>query len=136
MSSKGLGKYTYFSQDEIKDYLDEIKKLILSDRYFISVRDENDAFIDKYRIDTDKEKEILLNLQYIDFCYAVDNKKPEYSYEKLYVFCKEYELDNWGDLELANIYIKTNLTQTKSGSDLIIVISFHELNKPITYLFR
>ena len=137
MSENNLenGKLTNFSIDDIKNYLAELKKLILNDRYYISPRDENDAFIYEYRVDSDKEKEILLNLQYTDFCYAAPNYKKEFAHEILYIFCKEYELDHWGSFEKVCIYIKTNLTQTRNGSDTMIIISFHRLNKPIKHLF-
>jgi len=135
-NNQETGKFIDFTIDDIKDYLAELKKLILSNRYIISKREENDAFAYEYRINTDKEKEILLNLQYTDFCYAAANYKPEYAHEKLYVFCKEYELDHWGTSEVVEIYIKTNFTQTRSGRDFMIVISFHKLNNPIKYLFR
>lgn len=130
------GKYFDFTEDNIKQYLDLIKKLILCGQYIISKRDENDAFVFEYRIDTAKEKEILLNLHYKDFCYAAANYKPEYAHERLYVFCKEYELDHWGNSEEVLIYIKTNITQSRSGNDYMIIISFHKLNNPIKYLFR
>lgn len=135
-NSQESGKCTDFTQNDIKDYLDQLKKLILSNRYTVSNRVENNDFAYEYRIDTDKEKEILLNLHYSDFCYTAANKKLEYAHERLYVFCKEYELDNWGTLEMVEIYIKTNLTQTRSRNDIVVVISFHRLKKPIKYLFR
>lgn len=135
-SNQELGKYVDFTEDQIKEYLEQLKKLILSGQYIISRREENDAFAYEYRVDTAKEKEILLNLQYSDFCYAADNYKPEYAHERLYVFCKEYELDHWGNSEVVKIYIKTNLTQTRTCNDCVIVISFHKLNNPIKYLFR
>lgn len=134
-NSQESGKYTKFEKREIRDYLDELKKLVQSNRYTISRREENDDFAYQYRIDSNKAKEILLNLHYNDFCYAVANVKPAYAHERLYVFCKKYELDNWGNLEIVEIYIKTNITLTRSGNDFIIVISFHKLNQPIKYLF-
>lgn len=130
------GKYLDYSIEEIKEYLEELKRLISNNQYTISRRDENDAFAFEYRIDSAKGIEILLNLQYCDFCYAATNYKPEYAHERLFVFCKEYELDHWGNYEMVEIYIKTNLTQMKNGNDYIIVISFHKLNNPIKYLFR
>ena len=136
MSSK---KYTDFTTEHIKKYLDELRKLILAGKYSISKnenRQENLDFIETYKIDTKKEKEILLSLQYEDFCYAVDNEKEAYSHERLYIFCKGYELDNWGSTECVEIYIKTNMLQTNRGDDFLVVVSFHKRNKPIKFLFR
>ncbi|WP_231169716.1 hypothetical protein [Clostridium botulinum] len=132
-------KYVDFTPDEIKEYLDNFRRIILEGKYIISKnenRKENIDFIEDYKIDSKKEKEILLGIQYDDFCYAVDNYKKEFSHEKLYIFCKKYKLDNWGSLELVDIYIKTNITQTRKGDYVIIVISFHKRNKPIKYLFK
>jgi len=129
------GKIIDFSADDIKEYLDEVKNLISKNKYHLSVRDENENFTDEYRLNGAKIKEIILNLHYKDFCYAAVNRKPEFAHERLYVFCKEYELDHWGEFENVLIYIKTNLTQLKNGEDFMILISFHELKQPISYLF-
>ncbi len=132
-------KYKDLTPGDIKRYLDKFRKSILEGKYIISKnqnRQENIDFIEDYKIDMKKEKEILLGIQYDDFCYAVDNKKEEFAHEKLYIFCKSHELDYWGDLESVHIYIKINMTQTRRGDDFIIVVSFHKRNKPIEYLFR
>lgn len=43
------------------------------------------------------KKKILLDLRIEDFCEAVQNEKPEYSHEILYVFGKEvYLLPRFG----------------------------------------
>ncbi|MBV1820526.1 hypothetical protein L0P54_10145 [Anaerosalibacter bizertensis] len=83
-----------------------------------------------------KEKEILLGIQYDDFCYAVDNDNEEFSHEILYIFCKCQELDYWGTLENVDIYIKINMTQIRNGDDFVFIVSFHKRNKPIEYLFK
>jgi len=132
-------KYVDFTPEEIKKYLDDLRRLVLDGMYVISKnenRQENNDFIEEYKIDSKKEKEILLSLQFDDFCYAVDNEKEEFAHERLYIFCKEYELDNWGTLECVEIYIKTNMTKTRRGEEYMIVVSFHKRNKPITYLFK
>jgi hypothetical protein len=132
-------KHIDFTEKQIKDYLVEFKKVVLSGKYTISVTDnrtENKEFIEDYNIDSNKEKEILLSLEYLDFCYVVDNIKPEYAHEKLYVFCVSRELANFGELETVDIYIKTNLMKTRKGNDFAVVISFHKLNKKISYLFK
>ncbi|MCE0554903.1 hypothetical protein LQK80_33105 [Bacillus thuringiensis] len=79
-------------------------------------------------------KEILLNIGVRDFCYAVDNKNPNFAHEKLYIFCPQYELDNWGQKKSVDIYIKMNLIENKNRNKYMIVVSFHKRNKPVTYL--
>lgn len=128
-----------FSPEDIKVYLKELKNLVLENKYTISRnnnREENKKFIEDYRIDSRKEKEILMNLEYADFCYAVNNKNPKFAHEVLYIFNKEYDLDMWGELVSVDIYIKMNKTQTRSGEDIMIIVSFHEQNMPIKYLFK
>lgn len=111
MSPKKHNPQTFFSftPNEIKGYLEEFKKCVHQGDYSISLnenRQENIGFIEDYKIDTKKEKEILLGLQFDDFCYAVENDNIEFAHEVLYIFCKQHELDYWGTLETVDIYIK------------------------------
>lgn len=132
-------KYTNFSSEDIKEYLVKLKKAVLDGKYTISInmnRQENKEFIEDYKITSNKEKEILLGIEFDDFCYSVDNDNEEYAHEVLYIFCKRQKLDHWGSLEPVDIYIKINMTRTKGGDDFIIVVSFHKRNKPIEYLFK
>lgn len=134
-----IKKLLDFKPEDIKAYLKELKNLVLENKYTISRnsnREENKKFIEDYKINARKEKEILMSLEYDDFCYAVNNKNPKFSHEILYIFNKEYELDKWGELVSVDIYIKMNKIQTKSSEDIIIIVSFHERNKPIRYLFK
>ena len=132
-------KYTDLTPDDIKAYLSKFRKFILDGKYSIAQnenRQENIDFIEDYKIDTKKEKEILLGIQYDDFCYVVDNDNEEFSHEILYIFCKCQELDYWGTLENVDIYIKINMTQIRNGDDFVFIVSFHIRNKPIEYLFK
>lgn len=132
-------KYTDLTPDDIKAYLSKFRKFILGGKYSIAQnenRQENIDFIEDYKIDTKKEKEILLGIQYDDFCYAVDNDNEEFSHEILYIFCKCQELDYWGTLENVDIYIKINMTQIRNGDDFVFIVSFNKRNKPIEYLFK
>ncbi len=132
-------KYTDLTPDDIKAYLSKFRKFILDGKYSIAQnenRQENIDFIEDYKIDTKKEKEILLGIQYDDFCYAVDNDNEEFSHEILYIFCKCQELDYWGTLENVDIYIKINMTQIRNGDDFVFIVSFNKRNKPIEYLFK
>lgn len=141
MSSKKQNpqKFINFTPDEIKEYLDKFKKCVLEGRYSISQnenRQENIYFIEDYKIDTKKEHEILLGLQFDDFCYAVENDNIDFAHEVLYIFCKQHELDFWGTLETVDIYIKVNMIETRRGDLFSVVVSFHKRNFEVTYLFR
>ena len=109
-------KYTKFTIYEIEQYLSNIKKLIGERKYTISVTDkrkENKEFIYQYNINSKKEMEMLKRIEYPDFCYAVDNKKEEYKDEKLYIFCRCFGLDCWGEKEEVEVYFKFNVAQIK-----------------------
>lgn len=141
MSSKKQNpqKFFNFTPDEIKAYLDKFRKCVLEGRYSISQnenRQENIDFIEDYKIDTKKEHEILLGLQFDDFCYAVENDNIDFAHEVLYIFCTQHELDFWGTLETVDIYIKVNMIETRRGDLFSVVVSFHKRNFEITYLFR
>lgn len=141
MSSKktDFQKLVNFKPEDIKDYLNRFRKCVLEGRYSISLnenRQENIEFIEDYKISTKKEREILLGLQFDDFCYAVENDNVRFAHEVLYVFCKQHELDFWGTLENVDIYIKVNMIETRKGDPFSIVVSFHKKNFEITYLFR
>jgi hypothetical protein len=128
-----------FTPNQIKEYLDKFRKCILEGRYSISRnnnRKENIEFIEDYKINTKKEQEILIGIQFDDFCYAVENDNPDYPDEILYIFCKQRELDFWGTLETVEIYIKVNMIKTRSGDLFSVVVSFHKRNYKIKYLFR
>ncbi len=137
-----MAKLVNFRKEEIIEYLEKYKSLILNDKYKVAIdpgrREENYKFIEDYKITTKKEKEILLSLEYTDFCYAVNNTNPGYEYEVLYVFnrpCKLYK-NGENNCETIDIYIKTNIIETKQGRGYLIVISFHKRNKDIDYLFK
>ena len=141
MSSKKQNpqKFFNFTPDKIKEYLDEFRKCVLEGRYSISQnekRQENIDFIEDYKINTKKEHEILLGLQFDDFCYAVENDNIDFAHEVLYIFCKQHELDFWGTLETVDVYIKVNMIETRSGDLFSVIVSFHKRNFEITYLFR
>lgn len=141
MSSKKQApeKLYEYTSDDIKEYLDKFRKCILEERYSISMnknRGENIDFIEDYKINTEKEREILLGLQFDDFCYATPNDNEKYAHEVLYIFCKQHDLDFWGTLETVDIYIKVNMTETRMGDLVSFIVSFHKRNFEISYLFR
>lgn len=128
-----------FTPDQIKEYFDKFRKCILEARYSISRNNnwqENIDFIEDYKINTKKEQEVLIGLQFDDFFYAVENDNPDFPDEVLYIFREQHELDSWGTLETVEIYIKVNMIKTRSGDLFSVVVSFHKRNYKIKYLFR
>ena len=128
-----------YTKQEIDEILDKVKNCVYNNRYTISLnenRQENIDFINEYNIYSNKQKKILLQLKVEDFCHSLQNTKPGYEYEVLYVFVPQVNLFNAeGVEEKVDIYIKINIIDMSNGSRTI-VISFHKRNKEITYLFR
>lgn len=123
----------------IKNKLEKIKNCIRSGRYKIALnenRQENEDFMEKYNIDSEyKKREILLSLEIEDFCYSCNNTNIGYEYEKLYIFSKAILLQDINDIYCdVDVYFKFNIIE--SGMDMVIVISFHKLNKPIYHPFK
>jgi len=128
-----------YTKQEIDEILDKVKNCVYNNRYTISLnenRQENIDFINEYNIYSNKQKKILLQLKVEDFCHSLQNTKPGYEYEVLYVFVPQVNLFNAeGVKEKVDIYIKINIIDMSNGSRTI-VISFHKRNKAINYLFR
>ncbi len=128
-----------YTRKGIEEVLDKIKKCVASGKYTISLnerRRENIDFINEYNIRTDKQKSILMQIKVEDFCHTLQNTKPGYEYEVLYVFVPQIELYNAdGEEETVDIYTKFNVIDLPAGNRTV-VISFHRRNKPIDYLFR
>lgn len=129
-------KHLDHTKEEIEEYLQNFKKCISSNRYNIETNqkiEENRNFLLEYRINSRIAKKMLLSLKVEDFCYSVDNyKNPE---ERLYVFCKDFLLSNWGDLKRVFVYIKIFIVNDYEN-DYSLVISFHEPIKKISWLFK
>lgn len=128
-----------YTKEEIYVILQKIKDCINDNHYTISQnnnRIENIQFINDYRLDSKKQKIILLNIKVTDFCHSLKNKNPGFEHENLYVFCPQRTLFNvFGEKEFVDIYTKINIIEY-GDNKRIIVVSFHKRNKPINYLFR
>ena len=129
-----------YTREEVQDILNKIKDCINDNQYIISQnqnRAENVQFINEYRLDEKKRKEILLSIEVDDFCHSLNNINPGYEHEVLYVFCPQRNLfDIFGEEEFVDIYTKFNIIEYKIDKKRVVTISFHKRNKPIDYLFR
>lgn len=129
-----------YTREEVEVILNRIKNCINDNQYIISQnqnRAENVQFINEYRLDDKKKKEILLGIEVDDFCHSLNNINPGYEHEVLYVFCPQRNLfDIFGEEEFVDIYTKFNIIEYKIDKRRVVTISFHKRNKPIDYLFR
>lgn len=130
--SKDTSKYTNHTKEEIEEYLKAIKKSINADNFIVCTTEKNEKnrrFLEEYRLTKNKQKRMLIELEVKDFCYSADNyNDPQ---ERLYFFCREYELDNWGTIENVEVYIKI----ARKKDDFIVIVSFHKPEKSIKKLF-
>lgn len=129
-----------YTHEEIDEILRQFKDCVTQGRFQISIgasRQENIDFINRYRIRAARRKEILLQIQTEDFCHTLQNAHPGYENEVLYVFVPQVTLiDSRDDGNvIVDVYIKFNIIERDAG-DRTVIISFHERNKPISYLFR
>lgn len=125
-------KYTNHTKEEIEEYLRIVKKNVNDGRFILcntSKNEKNKKFIETYKLNKKKQKQMLIELEANDFCYSADNyNDPK---ERLYFFCREYELNNWGEIENVEVYIKI----ARKQDDFIVVVSFHKPEKNIERLF-
>lgn len=131
---KHTNKYLNFTKEEIIKYVEKFKLLIKANRFKISDinREKNIEFINKYHLNTKNQKNMLLEIEVEDFCYAVDDYKSK---DILYIFSKEYELNYWGEYQKIPVYIKINIKKLIDG-EYVLIVSFHEREKNIKFLFK
>ena len=125
-------KYLNDTKQEIGEFLGKFKILVKNKKFIIPQNDkrlDNRKFIQKYHLNLKKQMQMLLEIQVTDFCYSVDSDKN--TGERLYIFLKDYTLDNWGILEKVSVYIKIVI----KSEDYTVIISFHEPQKSIKKLF-
>lgn len=112
--------------------------MITSKRYTIAMnqrREANIRFIAQHLLAPIKIKEILLSLETSDFCHVLENTKPGFEHEHLYVFAKDWKFEVvQGSIEIVQIYIKFNIL-CRGEKESLVVISFHETDRPMKRLF-
>ena len=130
---------TNYTREEIDSVLTDFKNMVMENRYVVSLNDnrtENISFTDKYNLRGNRLKSVLLGIETEDFCYSVNNIKSGYEHEILYIFVPQVVVHDSDDVtHLVDTYIKFTFLSSRSY-DYTAVISFHQRNKPIQYLFR
>ena len=124
-------------RNAVAQYLEEVKDAVRNNRYRISMnanRGANLALFQDYVIDEAKAKQILLDLDVLDFSEIRQNEHAGYEHEQLYIFGKDVKLlERYGNTKkTVSLYIKFN----KLENCFVIVISFHEQRFPLKYYFK
>lgn len=122
------------TREEVGSYLADVKQAVKEKRYTVSPREKNEQLFIDYVFTEQKREEILLNLDIEDFCGAVNNDHPKFSHEILYIFGRDVRLLSrfGGGEKKVSLYIKFN----KLENLYCIVVSFHEQEYPLNYVFR
>lgn len=128
------------TEESIGAYLEKVYSCIRASRIKICLdrqkRGKNALFADEFEMRDADLKELFLSLIPKDLSEIVQNHKPEYPHEKLYVFRKDVELEDIdGEIQEVMLYIKINLTKLRSGADFAIFISCHPAEAPMSYYF-
>jgi len=134
----------YYNQNYTKEDIDRIigtiRHCLKNNRYIVSLnknRPENLKFVKTYGLGKDERKNALMQIQTEDFCHTLNNIKPGYEHEILYVFVHQFKLfEKIGEKEkIVDVYVKFNIIDLQ-GEKEFVAISFHRLNKKVDYLFR
>lgn len=127
-----------YTKEEISVVLQKIQERVSSGKYTVAQKEnraENVALIREYNLTSQKQRRVLMQIEVDDFCHSLQNTNPGFEHEVLYVFCPQVTLFNLDDEEKhLDLYTKFNIIDLPVSR--IVVISFHERNKPIDYLFR
>lgn len=102
-------------------------------------REKNLVFLQTYNIDQKGCRKILKSLTTKHFCGEIlDRIKDDPAYEKtMYVFGKRIVLETKIDGKKQNvlIYIKIQFFTLTNGNDATLIISFHEAEEELQFMF-
>lgn len=116
----------HYTKEDITSVLLRIHECISLGNYVIARnkrRDENVAFIQAYGLTAKKQRKILMTIKVEDFCHSLNNTKPGYEHEILYVFCPQVTLHNLDDEEQnVELYTKFNIIDSAIGERVVVIL--------------
>ncbi len=131
------------SQSEIESFLQRVREYVRADLFIVKKgnldraddsRLKNREFILRYGLwDRFELRHLLLSVSFEEFCHSIRGLDGS----TLYVFSPERELYREGfRLEKVQIYLKEGEVRGRDGKMRVLVVSLHELEKPIVRLFE
>jgi len=129
-----------YSKDGIERIVRRIVDAVNHDRFTIEEnenRQKNIGFRERYGIKSEQSKQMLQELIVEDFCSTTRNFKPGFEEETLYIFGPQFQLYPAGEKDARDVvvYVKINIIE-RSIDDIVIVVSFHEAERAMTYAFK
>ena len=117
-----------YSKLEIEDLLEEIKRLIQSKSYMISTgenREKNEEFMIEFNLDDEKICELLMQIEYSDFCECLHPYDVLRNHEDYYLFAPEFTLtDLFGDVLQVIVYVKIIIKNDKKNQPFLLLYLF------------
>lgn len=128
----------------IDEILNRMKICISSDLITYEMngkeREKNEKLFCKYVINSQQRNKILNEPTVQNYCESIlDRQKTDPQYENtLYVFGIEKELREriTGNKKIVPIYIKFQFFKIDLGETSTLIISFHEAEKPLRYMYK
>ena len=119
------------TKEEVDMYLKSAKKLARKNCFIVIPRDKNNEFRRKYKLTNSKIKNIINLIEPDNFINIKDSK--EIIGHKLWEFCIECELEEYGNMSNVIVYIKMDNTGNNIRLD---IVSMHEAEFNTNYYFK
>ena len=124
------------TEEELYVVLNRFKELVTTDRYTISSgenRVRNDKFIENNFLTSKRIKKMLLELTTKD-CVGIEKHYKDKN-KIIYIFIKEYIINNSDGKESLKVYIKFLICLVRC-QEHVVVISFHDVDRDKKYIFN
>lgn len=128
-------------EQRIEEALIKLRECIKKNRITIGDRSKNQKFLREYHVDSKERLKMLNELTTKNFCQEMleRQKTGDEFDEHIYVFRLEKCLKErlTGKNRNVKIYIKFQFIKIKDDdNDYTLLISFHEEEKPLKYMFK
>ncbi len=120
-----MGQWTEEKLLYIQAFLNRVQALFPTNQCTFKSSEKNKQFDHKYNLRHADKVEILKSITPDDCVKIQPNDNPRYPKAEVFVFCKDVDLNTYGEDELVTLYIKEYLIE-QNNMEMVVVISFHE----------
>ena len=110
-----------------------MRECVESGNFIIINREKNKAFISEYSLRKEQQRDMMLSLSTGDYFGFEESKNFQGGY--VHKLCRGFELPNsFGEVQQVDVYVKFEI-EHEGKEEQTVVISFHEAEHPVQYLF-